>query len=292
MKPTFGTVTRAKIRAAWGVLGVVGLLADASGAVSPGSRGESGGGGAWSDAHSGGLRQVLSASRVPESEPLGGLVAEVFERVVSSALSAGGPVFQADLGEIPLLPNQADQWVTLSVRNVTAAPVQVSGMNFFLQVADTGPASERGRGLVDGPNIQSVDLSVGTLFAGNNTGTAGDVDFATRSAQAGGWYVTTTVGTTVTIPAGASVPMARVNFDTRGFSTPGAQFPLSLTFQYPGDAAFSTELLQESGGQVITDTVGSLNGTLLIAVPEARGMAIAAGLGLLGFVLVRGRRRW
>jgi hypothetical protein len=135
------------------------------------------------------------------------------ERVVRS-LAAGLTSPEVALGVIQLLPNTPDQWVNLTVNNPSGSPMQFSALNLNLQVADSGPSSEGGFGSVDGPNITLVDLVTGTLFAGNNTGTA----VGGGSSQAGLWTVATDSGS-VTLGAGSSALLARVRFDTTGLPT-------------------------------------------------------------------------
>lgn len=191
----------------------------------------------------------------------------------------GATLFEVQLGTIHLEREQAGQWVTLQVRNLSDQALSVSGLNLNLQVADTGPASEGGRGVINGPNIQAVELGVGTLFDGNHTGTQS----GGGSAQAGQWSVTTASGP-VLVGAKATVSLARVQFTTMGLPAEGGSWPLTLSLAFPADPeSYPTSLVGSLGEEWV---VGSTPGTLVV-VPEPWAIGGFAAGGLAVFAGVR-----
>ncbi len=210
-----------------------------------------------------------------------------FKEFVHAPASAGGGVgnpFFVEIGSHALLPNTADQWITLTVRNDSASPVSVGGLNFNFQVADSGPESEGGFGVIDGPNITDVDLVTGTLFAPNNTGTT---TAGGNPPQAGLWTVTTQSGT-VTLAAGGQATLARVQFSTVGFSS-SASWTLSLRAGPPGGLQDGTSFSQPgTGGEVNAIEVQFNEGQIAVPEPWALSLASAAGLG--GWIGVRRSR--
>ncbi len=181
------------------------------------------------------------------------------------------------VGTIGLQPDQDGQWVTIQVENISGTDVAVAGLNFSLQVADTGPASEGGFGSLSGPKIQAVDLAGGTPFAGNNTGT----QFGGGPPQAGQWSITTASGT-VTLKAGETFGLGRVQFDTRGFQT--GTWPVALTLDVPSlGIASLTAYVDNLGGSIGIDLVAGQ----LTVVPEPWGTGLASATLLVGVAWVR-----
>ena len=209
------------------------------------------------------------------------------ERVYAAASgSAGesGPLF-VEVGTHQLMPNEPGQWVTLTARNESASPVVLAGLNFNVQIADSGPVREGGFGLIDGPNITQVDLVTGTLFAGTHTGTtpaAGNVP------QAGLWTVTTLTGT-LSLAPGQVVTLARVEIDTGGFQSQES-WTLSLTAGAPGGLQSTTSFVRLVDGGLV-DAVDVRFNPGLVVVPEPRSVAGVAALGLAVWVCARGVRR-
>lgn len=207
-------------------------------------------------------------------------LADTGRRVIRSlgqALSAP----EVALGLIELLPNQSGQWVDLKVSNPGTGALELLGVNLHLQVADSGPASEGGFGTINGPNITAVDLVTGTLFASNNRGGTAS---APASAQAGLWTVVTDSGS-VLLPGGATVTLARVQFDTIGVS-PDRAYPLILALDVPSEGISAASTFVGVGGALTTIqySVGT------VVVPEPAWTTVGVGLGLGAVALVRRRR--
>lgn len=235
-------------------------------------------------------REVAASRPGVIRELVGGLLGEGIPEMVEhreqvyAPASAGGGVgnpFFVQVGSHALLPNTADQWITLTVRNDSASAVAVSGLNFNFQVADSGPGSEGGFGTIDGPNITGVDLVTGTLFGSNNTGTTAAEG---NPPQAGLWTVTTQTGT-VSLGAGQTATLGRVQLSTVGF-TAAASWTLSLRAGPPGGLQDATAFLQPgTGGEVTSLEVQFTEG--LVVVPEPWAMSLASALGLGGWLAGR-----
>lgn len=220
----------------------------------------------------------LSGGRVPQE-------ATYHEEVFAAH---GGPSTEAlplfvDVGTHRLQADQAGQWVTLQVRNESGVAVLLGGLNFSLQIADSGPSSEGGFGLLDGPNITQVDLVTGTLFSGNHTGTS---TAAGNVAQAGLWTVTTAAGT-VSIAPGAVATLARVELSTEGF-VGDRSWEVSLMAGPPGGLLSSSSFVQV-GLDGAVQTIDLRFNPGLVAIPEPGAVAACVAGGLLGWAWWRRR---
>jgi hypothetical protein len=179
-----------------------------------------------------------------------------------SALSTQAQII--NVGNIELLPNTPNQLVTINV----SGGVQVEALDFWVQIAD---------GLnLSGPQITSVDIVTGTIFAGNNGGQYGSS--ATQQPQR--WYQTTD-----TLIVGTTVPtsglLASLRIDTTGVAPGSYALNLKDVTGSSGGTAFWDTTFANPVFPLITD------GTLTV-VPEPQQYALVAGLGLLG--LAFGRR--
>ena len=172
------------------------------------------------------------------------------------------------VGQINLLPDTPNQtagiWVT------TDSADQVGGCNFNAQVAGGGPEL----GGLDGPDITGVDLTSGTIFAGNHLA---QTDLGSLAQLA--MYSVVTQDGTVT----ADGLLASLTFDTTGFSAIGSTWALELSATHNGPTDFAPT------GATITD------GTIRI-VPEPAtllsltGACLAAGGYLRRRLRIRRRR--
>lgn len=154
----------------------------------------------------------------------------------------------------------------------TGADLEVTGISFNLQVADTGPDLA---GAVDGPEITGVDLWTGTPFQDNNNGMSGTGAFA--GGQLWNTGTLTSSGTT-TLPTGGSLA-ATLSFDATGFDS--GVFDITLDTLNEG-------IIYTTTGADIDVVV--TDGTLTI-VPEPQEYALMVGAGLGLLVLAR-RKGW
>jgi hypothetical protein len=222
--------------------------------------------------------ELAGASRASSLVPMGMRGTELATRLTPNPVAAG-KLLLVDLGRIDLAPNQAGQWVTLNVQNVSGGPIEVSGLNFSLQIADTGPASEGGFGEIDGPNIQAVDLVTGTVFDQNSPGT----QIGGGPPQAGSWSTTTSSGTVV-LEAGSTTRIANVQFDTTGLPSTGS-WSVLLALDVPAlPLNIPTTYTDPVGQEILVNyVVGE------VVVPEPWAVSLVSGLGLAGWLAVR---RW
>lgn len=172
------------------------------------------------------------------------------------------------IGEHDLQPNQNNQLVILHIQNVSASPVEVGGLNLFLQVADGGP----GYGVILGPEIESGELGVGTLFDGNNRGTSTYV----ADRQLGNWSVTYDSGP-VTLAANEAKPIGYFYFSTLGVAE--GSYDLLLRWTVPGLESFTA--FDDVDGNTL-DILDIADGHLNV-VPEPWAVSAVSALGLFGF---------
>ena len=156
-----------------------------------------------------------------------------------------------NVGNHGLLPNQAGQTIQIFVSGGDLVP----GVDFTLQVADTGPASEGGFGTIDGPNITGLDLLTGTIFAGGT-----QLGGTTVPPQ---WWSRTAFTNS---PVAANGLLATVTFSTVGFFS--GTWDLKMR-----DAQFNSSTDWEGNGSVNGTGEGITNGTLYI-VPEPASLAL------------------
>jgi hypothetical protein len=182
-------------------------------------------------------------------------VKKFFGLIVLLIIASGaGATPVIDVGTHALPGDTPDQQIALLVSGGDL----VAGLNLLLQIGDGGSAL----GGVDGsaPRIQDISITVGTLFADNNTGRVFD-DPATNQL----WEIhTTTSSGTVS----ASGIVALLTLDTTGFMS--GTYPLLLS-NIGGDPNADTDF----AGIPIT----ILNGS--ITVPEPACMLVPLGLYLL-----------
>jgi hypothetical protein len=179
-----------------------------------------------------------------------------------------------DVGTQDIRPNSPNQTLDFFVNN-TGSDVQVTGLNFNIQIADGGLGAG---GSVSGPAITAVDLASGTPFATDNSGPTNDGS----APQAAFWSVTTSSGT-VALPGGALTKIASVTIDSTGFGTPGMTWDLILGNTIGGP----TQYVDPIGNPI---NIGITDGTLrLAAVPEPEQAAFVTAGILVGFALARWR---
>jgi hypothetical protein len=169
-----------------------------------------------------------------------------------------------NVGNFQLLPNTPDQTVTLNVSGVSGA----AALDFFVQVADGFPTVPGSTS--NGPNITSVDIVTGTLFASNNDGGQfGAISDPQR------WYrgVLTQPNTTVS----GSGTLATLKIDTTGFTS--GSWTLNVKNVFNGQTTFYDANFNPIAAN-ITD------GTISI-VPEPSAYGLAMGALVIGFGFFR-----
>lgn len=192
--------------------------------------------------------------------------------IAAAGLAASHAQLFIEVGLHPLQPDQSGQIVDLFVENRGTEDIQVTGLTFNAQVADSGPISEGGSGVIDGPNITAVDIVSGTVFDANNLGQLNLVTVP----QSWSSSVMTQNGTTTALAAGTTTRLARLTLTTETFSTPQT-WDLKV---------FGTAYLDENSVPILpTVTEGAVS-----VVPEPVHSTIAA-LALIGLVLLRRRER-
>jgi hypothetical protein len=198
----------------------------------------------------------------------------VFLVGLAALLLAASPALAAtiDVGVHQLLPNTAGQQIQIPVGpDPGAAPDQVLGVDFYVQVSDGGSAQG---GVDNGPAIQAVDIigAAGyppTIFTGNNTGQGVFPDTWPQFEMA----TTTTASGSVA----AQGNLATVVFDTTGWTS--GTWPLILT----GTDGFGG--LDTVFPGVTTNVINGL-----IFIPEPSTLVMLAGL-LSGIAWFWWRRR-
>ena len=166
-----------------------------------------------------------------------------------------------NVGNIDLLPNQANQQHIFQIQNTGGTAVETLGIQFNIQI-DSGGA------LIVAPTITGVNILTSTIFASDNNGQAGGADTVRR------WEVFTLENGSLPkpgIPTGFST-VATVTFDTTGFSS--GTWDLFLT-----TPAGSTAYLEPNTGDPLAMT---LNAGTLSVVPEP----VNTGLGIFGVLAV------
>lgn len=175
-----------------------------------------------------------------------------------------------NIGTIELLPNAPDQIVTLQVSGVSGA----AGLDFYVQVADGFPNVPGSA--EDGPNITSVDIVAGTLFASNNDGGQFGSGLGDQHQYRG---VLTDSGT-----VSGSGLLATLTLDTTGITT--GSWALNLDDVFNGPTVFY-DVNFDPITAILTD------GTITV-VPEPRAYPLAAALlltaGIVGRRLQTSRR--
>ncbi len=207
-------------------------------------------------------------------------IAVVAVLIEFAALSGARAQLFIDMGHVSLESNLAGQAVDLFVEN-TGAPLAISGLSFNIQVADSGPASQGGLGVIDGPDITGIDLLTGSVFAGNHTSPqdAGSIP------QFLNWTVTTSSGAII-LEKGIRYKLASITFDTTGFHNGTWDLSVGETLNGP------TKFFQINGPNV-TDLIPYMHdGGLTVTatpVPEPAESAFLAALVLAGLVVVHAR---
>jgi hypothetical protein len=186
---------------------------------------------------------------------------------------AGADVINAP--NVTLLPNTANQIVTITVTGTTA----VAGEDFFAQIGDGGVFNH---GVNVRPVFTNVDILTGTIFGANNTGATRDPN-GPESAHPLIWVDGTTTNSGTVTDSGL---LATLTIDTTGISS--GTFPLLLSGVASTLTAggFTTDLVNGSGVPIAL-TIN--NGSITIApAPEPVGLSlIMGGTG----ILLTGRRR-
>jgi hypothetical protein len=175
------------------------------------------------------------------------------------------------VGDIALLPDMSGQQVDIRIDNAGSL-LSVGALEFAIQVADGGPAAG---GSFPGPVIDGVDLLTGTVFEGKSFGGQFISDDSTAQQQF--WNV---LSLTAELPSGTGQHLARVTFDTTGFTQ--GTWSLSLS----GMAFAETRLLDWVGNPI---ALTIQNGSITV-VPEPLVSVSVAGL-LLGVAAWRHRRQ-
>ena len=154
-------------------------------------------------------------------------------------------------------------------------PTNGDAFEFFAIIGDGGPAA--GSGVVV-PLITGYDLHSGTPFASN---------FQPEVTTSGGdgviqAYISTATGS-VSIAPGI-MPIATLTIDTTGFQVGDDPWILALQSFTMGISSQLVRLGEPVAAELLSGEM------TLAAVPEPAPMAVAAGLGLLGFALWRRHR--
>ncbi len=182
------------------------------------------------------------------------------------------------VGDHELAPGLPDQKVELYFSN-TAAPQEIAGFDFNIQMGDGGP--EAPGGAVDGPSITNVDLKTNTIFGG----VAATQVMAPSLDQVRVESITLDAGTvSVPVATDSSLLMATVTVDTTGFNTLGASWSLKINNTLNGNSQF---LDGGVSAVAISETAGSIT---IAAVPEPKAFALVAG-GFVVLFRLWGRRR-
>ncbi len=159
------------------------------------------------------------------------------------------------VGDHPLLPNMADQTIEISVTGGD----EVEGLDFFVQIGDG----------TDGPIISDLDVLIGTIFDGKNTG--GSAVYQNDRTAA---FVTTTPPGQMATTDGL---LATVTVDTTGLMLGDGPWDLNLEF-----GTFTTAFA--------TIPAEITNGSISI-VPEPATVAMLLGVFAMAPLALFYRRR-
>jgi hypothetical protein len=178
------------------------------------------------------------------------------------------------VGQVQLLPNQADQWIDIQVTGGDP----VAGVDLFLQVGDGGPelATFGLPASKAGPKISGVELKAGTIFQ-NVTDLPANVGSAQLPQTA--VHTLALVGTTASVPAAGT--LAKVQIDTTGFF--GGSWALRLdnvlpfaVFGGPHATNFAgTPAVIENGSITIPITRGDYNDNQQFDPADVNALAAA-----------------
>lgn len=224
------------------------------------------------------MNQPITAglSRIARSSRLG-LVATALGLLANPAPAQ----LAITVGNHFLRPNEANQVISLYVDNTSGSDVPVTGLNVFVQVADTGPASEGGIGSIDGPDITGLDIITDTIFGTvGNTGNDTLLWPSSGAAQQFARVDTETSGGAVNIGANTRTLLASVTVDTTGFSAVGTSWDFLLGTTLDGSTYYTGV---PSSVQIFpTITEGALT-----IVPEPAAYSVGFGGLMLGMALFR-----
>jgi len=154
----------------------------------------------------------------------------------------------AVVGNHYVLPNTPNQVITIQV----TGGGQIAGEDLFAQIGDGGTFNS---GINMKPVFTNVDIIGGSIFAGNNTGAAGDPNGGNTSHPLIWVDSTTTLSGTVS----ADGLLATLNIDTTGLTS--GSFPLLLSGVASHFGSFTTTLVNASGNPI---PLNITNGTLTL----------------------------
>lgn len=194
----------------------------------------------------------------------------------ATALALGTHVGNAGLylraGDHVLQPNQSGQTVQILLENDGVSSVDVDTFEFFAIIGDGGPFADSA---VAVPTITGYDLHTDTPFASN---------FLPEVTTSGGdgviqAYISAASGSVSIAPG--TMPIATLTVDTTGFQVGDDPWILALQSFTMGISSQLVRLGEPVAAELLSGEM------TLAAVPEPAPMAVAAGLGLLGFALWR-----
>ena len=149
------------------------------------------------------------------------------------------------VGSHTLLANTANQKIQIQVTGGQA----VQGTDFEVQVADGGPVVG---GTIVGPKITNVDLTTGTIFAGNNDGNRGTRGYAPQDFDA---QTTVSSGTVK-----AQGLLGTITVSTVGFTTGTWQLLMQGTVN--GDTDFGPIPARTTNGSISIATPPKSNASI------------------------------
>lgn len=198
----------------------------------------------------------------------------------ASVVHAQGVEIDLASSPITLQANLAGQRVVVNASNTTGSGLQLLSVNLTFQVAD-------GIDSASVPSITAVDFSTSTPWA--SLFSAGYVSYTISQPSAQVYNINFGVslsapdGTVATLPTGV-FRLAEVIFDTTSIASGSWDFSVfNVNTDYATDTEFTTPALNTIHPNATLGTVS------LSSVPETKGMATLAGIGLLGWL---GWRRW
>ncbi len=175
-----------------------------------------------------------------------------------------------NVGTHGLLPDTPDQPVSLTVSGVQA----VAGLDFYVQIGDGFPNVPGSS--TDGPNITSVDIVTGTLFAGNNDGGQFGTGLGLQQQYRG---VLTLSGT-----VSGSGLLATLEIDTTGFAS--GTWALNVENVFNGPTTFYNSNFDP--------ILANITDGFITIVPEPAGYGSLMGVFALGIAAslraMQGRR--